>query len=345
MGNKKIFNISKRLFIALWLGFLFVLCVCLVMSSLSGSMFQEKLTSIARKTNNHDYPFAEHDCISDSARAALSNDMHVIKIICLSKQYEKPHSVYGINEIINGYNNWSKASKIDILKYTTANSSEKNKQENELNEKIKEQEEKIIDLKKGSNNTLSDENSDEIDFTMGDLNVNISTLSVLRQFKENQDLLPLYAEIQSFNDFFKPITTILRWVTFGTLADHAWTYPVPILKLNLVLSMGIFGSLIFVTIEFISEPKGYLRHSFVMYFFRPFLGMIVALAMYVLVKSGQFALFSNTKSDLSPFLISFLGIISGMLADQAYKQIHSTGITFLTRNKDGENKETNQDGN
>ena len=84
------------------------------------------------------------------------------------------------------------------------------------------------------------------------------------------------------------------------------------------------------TIEFIKEPRGQLKQRFNMYFFRPFLGMIVALAMYVLVKSGLSSIVDSTAEDLSPFLISFLGIVSGMLSEQAYKKLASTGNNMLT---------------
>lgn len=70
--------------------------------------------------------------------------------------------------------------------------------------------------------------------------------------------------------------------------------------------------------------------------------MIVALAMYVMVKSGQFALFNTTEGDLSPFVISFLGIISGMLADQAYKKLYTTGETVFSETHGETNERTTQ---
>ena len=99
--------------------------------------------------------------------------------------------------------------------------------------------------------------------------------------------------------------------------------------------MGVLGSLIFISIEFMKLPKDPLsKESYSMYFLRPFLGMIVALAMYVMIKSGQSTLLDSAEGDLSPFLLSFLGIISGMLAEQAYKRIVLTGGNMLGESSD-----------
>jgi hypothetical protein len=144
------------------------------------------------------------------------------------------------------------------------------------------------------------------------------------------DLGDVFVEIEHFEKFFAPISAKLEKFTVGFIVvSNYWSFPQPILKINLILSMGILGSLIFVTIEFIKEPKDVLQHSLVMYLFRPFLGVIVALAMYVMVKSGQTQLIGDSESNLSPFFISFLGIISGLLAEQAYKRIKYTGGQVL----------------
>jgi hypothetical protein len=177
------------------------------------------------------------------------------------------------------------------------------------------------------------------------------------QEENSAQLAEIFVQIYHFEKFFgaifkffnsasgdtnQPVSGLSNYIRVdGFQLSNFWAYPVNILKISLILSMGILGSLIFVTIEFIKEPKGYLYKSYNMYFFRPFLGMIIALAMYVMVKSGQSILSNNGESVLSPYMISFLGIISGMLSEQAYKKIASTGKQLLNGVNDS-NKQTDK---
>lgn len=177
------------------------------------------------------------------------------------------------------------------------------------------------------------------------------------QEENSAQLAEIFVQIYHFEKFFgaifkffnpgsfdktHPISGVSSYIRVdGFKFSNFWAYPVNILKISLILSMGVLGSLIFVTIEFIKEPRGYLNKSYNMYFFRPFLGMIIALAMYVMVKSGQSILSNNGEGVLSPYMISFLGIISGMLSEQAYKKIASTGNQLLNGVNDS-NKETDK---
>jgi hypothetical protein len=69
------------------------------------------------------------------------------------------------------------------------------------------------------------------------------------------------------------------------------------------------------------------------YVFRPFLGAITALSVYILAKAG--VLIVSTPADassgvgLSPFFVSFLGIISGLLAEQALDTIQTAGRNWF----------------
>ena len=129
------------------------------------------------------------------------------------------------------------------------------------------------------------------------------------------------SNIEYFESFFGWISKMLGTPPF-------WALPESILIQILVLSTGVLGSLIFVTVEFLKEPEANSQ-SLSMYLFRPFLGMILALAIYVMLKSGQFTFIEDDNQNISPFLISFLGIISGMLAEQAYRRLAMTGGAVL----------------
>lgn len=73
-----------------------------------------------------------------------------------------------------------------------------------------------------------------------------------------------------------------------------------------------------------------------MVFFRPFLGIMLAVATFILFKSGQVVLTvspsansSITEIGLNPFVVSFVAIISGMLSEQAYRKIGDAGSQLL----------------
>lgn len=395
---RAIADISKRWVVSLWLLFLYVLCMALVMSSLSGALFQEKLSKIEKpakfsgyrelilKKEGQNIPPERDD--SETERIARE----VIKLVEVKKrttESDERKNYYSLNEIILGYEIWKSASSTKILSYSKANNDEKERIRKELEPKKKQEksspesiettktaakQEEINSLPKAAGienretgetldiNNLSEKKSlyqeiktkltEWIKLKLGIKNIDPSisdpktdnfntyrdkaTLNFIAVFGHDGQIVSYFLEADKFNSFFTPIKNILQFITFGTLHDHFWTYPRPILKLNLIFSMGILGSLIFVTMEFLKYPY---KHSLEMYFFRPFLGMIIALAMYVMVKSGYSALLEGNDKDLSPFFISFLGIISGMLADQAYSNISFTGLTYLSR-KPAETPET-----
>ena len=90
-------------------------------------------------------------------------------------------------------------------------------------------------------------------------------------------------EAKMDNDELRDFLVELRYLTrlrFDILA----TMPAQLLTLILTLSMGSLGSVIFLTRELFREGE---KHSINWYIFRPFLGMVTAIAIFVLAKSGQ----------------------------------------------------------
>ncbi|HMV43362.1 MAG TPA: hypothetical protein PK079_00185 [Leptospiraceae bacterium] len=138
-------------------------------------------------------------------------------------------------------------------------------------------------------------------------------------------------EAKMDNDELRDFLVELRYLTklrFDILA----TMPAQLLTLILTLSMGSLGSVIFLTRELFREQE---KHSINWYIFRPFLGMVTAIAIFVLAKSGQLVISDGGNETnrmyetLNPFFISFLAIISGVLSEQAYEKIHNTGKSFF----------------
>lgn len=115
--------------------------------------------------------------------------------------------------------------------------------------------------------------------------------------------------------------------------------PPDMLTLILVMSMGALGGTINLTRMYLrsrtedagSFPGGSL------YLFRPILGAITALAVFILAKAGVLIVATPVPGGgaaLSPFFISFLGIISGLLADQALDTIQRAGNSWFKQTGD-----------
>lgn len=116
------------------------------------------------------------------------------------------------------------------------------------------------------------------------------------------------------------------------------TMPSQHLTLILTLCMGALGSLIYITQNYLFEADR--NRPFSWYFFRPFLGMVTAVAIFILAKAGQITIsdvsFAEGLSEnLNPYFISFLAIVSGLLSENAIHRIQSAGVlVFRTQEKD-----------
>ena len=118
--------------------------------------------------------------------------------------------------------------------------------------------------------------------------------------------------------FFVPVEII----------DNIWELPTIFMSMVLVLAMGGLGSLITVTIEFLGDStKRSARFS--AYLFRPMLGTIVALAAYIGVKSGQVSIAGEGVNELSPFLLSFLGVLAGIMSERVYRRLVDYGEKLI----------------
>jgi hypothetical protein len=115
--------------------------------------------------------------------------------------------------------------------------------------------------------------------------------------------------------------------------------PDQLLTLILSLSMGALGSVIYLTRTYL-DPN--VWKPFTWYLFRPFLGAVTALAIFILAKAGQITISDvriseGLKENLNPFFISFLAIISGLLSEQAIEKIRSAGAAvFRTESMDSD---------
>lgn len=123
----------------------------------------------------------------------------------------------------------------------------------------------------------------------------------------------------------------LNYMTAFNLETLA-TMPRQMLVILLTLSMGALGSLLFITQDYFNSTD---NKPFSWYLFRPFLGMVTAVAILVLAKAGQITISdagasNGMKESLNPFFISFIAIISGLLSEHAIEKIRKSAIPFLS---------------
>ncbi len=135
---------------------------------------------------------------------------------------------------------------------------------------------------------------------------------------QSAHLVDIKTDIAFYKKFFPGMESL-------GLEDDApfWAAPFNLLTLILILSMGALGSLIFLTNDYLERAKA--EDKFSMYIFRPLLGMALAFSIFVMFKSGQSLLGIDPGQRQSPFFVAFIGLISGMLAEKAYRRITTQG--------------------
>jgi hypothetical protein len=112
--------------------------------------------------------------------------------------------------------------------------------------------------------------------------------------------------------------------------------PYDLLVLLLVMFMGALGGMVRLLRDYgaASQPNPTAGE----YFFIPLIGAVVAIGGYVLAKTGLLLLSSaRGESSLSPFMISLVGIASGLLAKEVIDTIAARGRKMLP-GQDGSTK-------
>ncbi|BAE51507.1 hypothetical protein [Paramagnetospirillum magneticum] len=102
--------------------------------------------------------------------------------------------------------------------------------------------------------------------------------------------------------------------------------PTEILTLLLALSMGALGSTLHITKTLLTPGEGQCLSY---YFIRPFQGMVTSLVVFVLLKAGQLTISAGDADNLNIFFVSFAGIASGLLAEEAYRMIRKAGAGII----------------
>jgi hypothetical protein len=109
--------------------------------------------------------------------------------------------------------------------------------------------------------------------------------------------------------------------------------PYDLLVLLLVMFMGALGGVIRLLRDY--GAAGHANPAAGEYFFIPLIGAVVAIGGYVLAKTGLLLLSSSqAETSLSPFMISMVGIVSGLLAKEVIDTISARGRKILSGQND-----------
>ena len=128
-------------------------------------------------------------------------------------------------------------------------------------------------------------------------------------------------------------------VNFGFMG-YMTQIPVELLTILLVICMGILGSSIYLTQSFFDSSTGF---GLGFYIFRPFFGALTALALFIVIKAGVIVAIdpfqlSKSGAALNPFFVSFVGIVGGLISEQAVNRIRTSAQTWLKSSTYGRNR-------
>lgn len=118
-------------------------------------------------------------------------------------------------------------------------------------------------------------------------------------------------------------------ITVYPFATQLFSYPQEVLTIILALSMGVFGSLIAVSRDYLKDghvQNQMLEKRVAWFIFRPIQGAVMALSIFILLKAGVLVFAAPQSADqmpaeLNPFVIAFLGVISGLFAERGYARL------------------------
>lgn len=137
-----------------------------------------------------------------------------------------------------------------------------------------------------------------------------------KQIEELRQSEPLSRHFDTYA-FFR---TIWGYETLLRMPQH-------VLVLILTLAMGMLGSVVTMTWLFIRQDTGLSARRFLIL---PFIGSMSAFIILIFISAGQLTLTAGDAQDsLNPFVLSFVGIISGLLSERAYTRISEVGSSFF----------------
>jgi len=129
--------------------------------------------------------------------------------------------------------------------------------------------------------------------------------------------------IKGHQDFLAYIEMEKKWYTRPFVAA-----PYDLLVMLLVMFMGALGGMVRLLRDY--GAADHPNPTAGEHFFIPLIGAVVAIGGYVLAKAGLLLLSSaQGENSLSPFMISLVGIVSGLLAKEVIDTIAARGRRMM----------------
>jgi peptidoglycan hydrolase CwlO-like protein len=147
----------------------------------------------------------------------------------------------------------------------------------------------------------------------------------------NNQILGLKARFgDDFDRVYAEAQALKRSSPAGIAAFMATMHPT-FLSTILAIIMGALGAVLFLFPAYLNPSN---QVTFVVIIVRLVFGMVAALAFYIVANVAGVALTSGNAgvtvgTDLNPFMVAFLGIIAGIMADDIAKWIHERGREIL----------------
>lgn len=118
---------------------------------------------------------------------------------------------------------------------------------------------------------------------------------------------------------------------FALGALHGFSVlPSDFLIIILVVTMGVLGSTMQLTYDYYRTERLTSPSLFVL---RPMLGAITALVVFILLRAGVLVVTDTTTpgetAPLNPFFIAFVGIVSGLLSENALEMVRRVGSSWF----------------
>jgi hypothetical protein len=138
----------------------------------------------------------------------------------------------------------------------------------------------------------------------------------------------LLQELVFYYKFYDGLTAI-----FGELLRPLILAPPEFVTIILVISTGVLGSFLFHTYSMFSVGAAGTFPPFSAIFLRATLGVMCALVLFILMRTGFVAVTEGQHRDaatvISPFVIAFMSVAAGLLADPALERIKYVGLSVI----------------
>lgn len=109
-----------------------------------------------------------------------------------------------------------------------------------------------------------------------------------------------------------------EWYYKIVLGNNLFLMAPDMITFALVMFMGVLGGLLKMTIEYFNRE---VDQKFIWFLLKPSLGAGTAIAVFIIAKAGQLTLGSQNTENLNIYVLSFLGIISGIGSEEAIRKI------------------------